>query len=598
LGLVGRIRTALCNALLTEWSRDASEAQTRAAGQFVSNQLSRLSGYLKRPMALVTLVFDTTALFRFGRRFHNLPPDKQRRHIAAWRNGKLGVQRDLIKVHESLVVFAFESAASANPRQGAASAPAPKRQKYVVIGSGPGGSVMAALLAEAGRDVLLIEEGPFLPLDSCQPFSLDEMVQKYRNGGLTVAMGKPKIAYVEGRCVGGGSEINSGLYHRTPPEILQQWRKDFGIYQMSDAELLPYFEANERDLHVTTMPGPAPLISRKLQEGADRLGWKCQEVPRWFDYDGTTDAAGSPLGLRRSMTRSFIPRALAAGCKIQSDTRIQAIVRRGECWTLQGRARGATFEMDADSVVLSCGAIHTPNLLLASGFSTNIGRTLQCHPTIKLAAEFDEEINTEIPGVGVHQVKQFSPDYSFGCSISSQAYLALSLQDHRISREELQKHRLNMGVYYSMIVGSGRGTVGRIPHFADPVVGYRLTDDDLRKLSDSLGQLGLLLLEAGAIRLFPSIVGSPVVHSKDDLSQIPQWLNRSSANLMTIHLFSSCPMGENRDRCAADSFGKVHGAPDLYICDASLLPTAPGVNPQGSIMAVARRNAMKILGTL
>jgi choline dehydrogenase-like flavoprotein len=65
---------------------------------------------------------------------------------------------------------------------------------------------------------------------------------------------------------------------------------------------------------------------------------------------------------------------------------------------------------------------------------------------------------------------------------------------------------------------------------------------------------------------------------------------------MTIHLFSSCPMGEDKRRCVADSFGRVHGQEELYIADASLLCTAPGVNPQGSIMAFARRNALHFLG--
>src|SRR5206468_7568428 len=84
------------------------------------------------------------------------------------------------------------------------------RTEVAVIGSGPGGAVTAGLLAEAGRAVVLVEEGPHLALDSCPPFSRAEMVQKYRAGGVTVAMGTPKISYVEGRCVGGGSEINSG----------------------------------------------------------------------------------------------------------------------------------------------------------------------------------------------------------------------------------------------------------------------------------------------------------------------------------------------------------------------------------------------------
>jgi choline dehydrogenase-like flavoprotein len=69
-------------------------------------------------------------------------------------------------------------------------------------------------------------------------------------------------------------------------------------------------------------------------------------------------------------------------------------------------------------------------------------------------------------------------------------------------------------------------------------------------------------------------------------------------SLMTIHLFSSCPMGEERRLCAADSFGQVHGVPGLYLGDASLLCTPPSVNPQGTIMALARRNALKFLGRL
>jgi choline dehydrogenase-like flavoprotein len=54
-------------------------------------------------------------------------------------------------------------------------------------------------------------------------------------------------------------------------------------------------------------------------------------------------------------------------------------------------------------------------------------------------------------------------------------------------------------------------------------------------------------------------------------------------------------MGENRDLCAADSFGRVRGVDKLRIADASLLCTAPGVNPQGSIMAICRRNALHFL---
>ena len=117
------------------------------------------------------------------------------------------------------------------------------RAEIAVIGSGPGGAITAGILAEAGRDVMLLEEGPHLPLESCEPFTLGEMQQKYRNRGMTVALGRVPIVYVEGQCVGGGSEINSGLYHRTPSDVLAEWRQQFQVEALTDEDLRPHFEA-------------------------------------------------------------------------------------------------------------------------------------------------------------------------------------------------------------------------------------------------------------------------------------------------------------------------------------------------------------------
>ena len=83
-----------------------------------------------------------------------------------------------------------------------------------------------------------------------------------------------------------------------------------------------------------------------------------------------------------------------------------------------------------------------------------------------------------------------------------------------------------------------------------------------------------------------------------DLATLPAVLPRDRTSLMTIHAFSTCPMGENETVCAADSFGRVHGMGNLRIADASLLCDPPGVNPQGSVMAFARRNALHFLGRL
>jgi choline dehydrogenase-like flavoprotein len=170
--------------------------------------------------------------------------------------------------------------------------------------------------------------------------------------------------------------------------------------------------------------------------------------------------------------------------------------------------------------------------------------------------------------------------------------------DHPEFAVEVHRHWQNMAIYYAMITGSGRGSVRPLPGFRDPLVRYRLSGEDLRDLAEALRKLGQLLFEAGAIALYPSLSGFGRLAGMPDLDRIPEVLPAASSNLMTVHLFSSCPMGENRRVCAADSFGRVHGFDNLYIADASLLCTAPGVNPQGSIMAIARRNALQFLGKL
>jgi choline dehydrogenase-like flavoprotein len=82
----------------------------------------------------------------------------------------------------------------------------------------------------------------------------------------------------------------------------------------------------------------------------------------------------------------------------------------------------------------------------------------------------------------------------------------------------------------------------------------------------------------------------------ESIRWLDERLPRKGLSLTTVHAFSSCPIGERRERCAADSYGKVFDYENLYLNDASMLPDSPGVNPQGGIMALARRNALRFKG--
>lgn len=486
--------------------------------------------------------------------------------------------------------------------------------RVAVVGSGPGGALTACLLAEAGLDVVLIEEGPYVEPGAVAPFGLDEMVAKYRDGGLTAAAGPVTLSYVEGCCVGGGSEINSGLYHRTPGEVLGRWRRDYKVDGLAEADMAPHFAANERDLHVGPLPGPAPAASLKLKEGAGRLGWGSVEVPRWFRYDGGGPDLGTgphaiapsyeypkphSTGVRQSMTRTYVPRALAAGCRLLPGSRVESLRRDGGRWSLRGRGPGGEpFALEAASAFVCGGAIQTPALLRRSGFRRRVGDTLRVHPTVKVVARFGEPLGDGPAAVAVHQVREFAPRFAFGGSVGTPAHLAVGLVDHPGLLREPGLDWRCLGAYYVMTAGAGVGSVRVVPGLCGPLVRYRVARADLEALAEGLRHLCRLLFAAGATALYPGVAGLGPFRSAEGLDPWPRRLPARGTRLMTIHLSSSCPMGEDPGRCAVDSFGRVRGADGLYVADAGLLPTPPGVNPQGTIMALARRNALAFLGRL
>jgi choline dehydrogenase-like flavoprotein len=250
--------------------------------------------------------------------------------------------------------------------------------------------------------------------------------------------------------------------------------------------------------------------------------------------------------------------------------------------------------VEADAVFVCAGAIGTPALLQRSGLRRNIGRGLKLHPTVKIAAEFPDTFDDH-GYVPMHQVKEFAPDITLGGSVFRSGYVALALGDSWAENAAHMSSWRNMAVYYASIRSEGHGRVVALPGLAAPLVTYRLTRGDMSRLARGLVHLAELLFAAGAVRLFPSIEGAPPIERPDQIVQLWDLVHPAKVGLMTIHLFSSVGMGERRAVTGTDSHGKVWDVDNLFVNDASLLPDAPGVNPQGTIMAIAARNARAFL---
>lgn len=337
--------------------------------------------------------------------------------------------------------------------------------------------------------------------------------------------------------------------------------------------------------------------SKILLKGAQVLQWKAAEVPRFWRYDNGPNK--EPEGIRQSMTQSLLPMAQESGCRLMALTKVLKIVFQGQkadhvvVESQEGQKRQRR-KIHFDHLIVSGGAIQTPALLRRSGIKRNIGNSLAMHPAVRIVADFKRPVYDQNEGVPVVQVQEFKPKLTLGGSFSGLPHAALWLSGHDGMREKLSSWK-NMAIFYALIMSTAKGVVRNFPVLNEAFVRMTPTSEDLKAMGEGLYRLGELLFAAGAVEIYPPVAGWPVFRNLKDMEILKKGLPADKADLSTIHLFSSCPMGEDLAQCAVDSYGRLHGYKNVYLNDASILPGPPGVNPQALIMAIARRNIHQFL---
>lgn len=477
-----------------------------------------------------------------------------------------------------------------------------RRTEVLIIGSGAGGATTALVLAERGHKVTLLEEGGSFENAEYGQDAVTAMKTLYRRRGMTPIMGRVPIGYVEGSCLGGSTEINSGFWHRTPRETLLRWKAQYGL-DVTPEELTPHFEWAEQQLKVSLYGKPWPKSTEVFAKGAAAMGWSGQEVPRAAHDCASNNrcASGCARGSKQGMTRGILPAARAAGAKVLSRCRVMRLLMR------RGRATGVLAHLthpdgsvehvriDADAVVVCAGPSQTPALLQRSGFSRRIGATLLIHPMLKVVARFPEEINAHKSVLPLLQIKEFWPEISFGGAFFTPGHAALNLSENWLSTREELDHLPRLAGYYVAVRGNGQGRVRTNFFTGESVCTYELSRDDVRHISSGLSRLSTLLLAAGAEVVHPSVQGLPSMTSQTEAARwLDEALPAKTMSLTTVHAFSTVPAGENDALTAVDSVGRLRGAENVWVNDASTLPDSPGVNPQGTVMALARRNALRL----
>jgi long-chain-alcohol oxidase len=572
-------------------------------------------------------------------RFSSLAPDARIRILLSWAESGLGRRRAAFQALRKAVGFLYVMLPEANGARSpvwdkcgypgplgvqkpSASRPLaasiPQRDTALtcdvcVIGSGAGGGVAAAVLAAAGKDVLVLEAGNYYDDADFDGAELGGFQRLYAEGGFA-ATADHSVGLLAGECFGGGTIINYCTSFRTPDDVRTEWAAA-GVPWFTSEEYTRSLDAVCTRLSVNLEHNRVSAREQILQRGLRALGWHEAAMPR--NVVGCEQGKvcgycgyGCAIGAKQTTTKTWLADAQAAGARFFVETRAQRIrIEAGAATGVEARSRsGYRVSVRCKAVVVACGAIHTPALLLRSGLRNgHIGRHLHLHPVSNVCGVFDEEIR---PWEGTMQAI-YSDEHRFITGNYGVKYETTALQpviavavlpwrEPRHYRSLLAKLSNTVGI--GILLRDRDGGRVNIDREGHPVSHYALSNFDRSHLRHGFLGAARILEAAGARLIFSphakwcafeparSGKGSGSLDSFTQAMDSAGWDSGRLA-LFSFHIMGSARLGGSPRNSATNPEGETWEARNLYVMDGSSFPSASGVNPMISIEAIALRNA-------
>jgi len=468
----------------------------------------------------------------------------------------------------------------------------------LIIGSGPGGSISGYEIKKNTRlKVLILEKGKSKP-NHLKPYSSQEMDESYYKSGLSACIGKGNLVFATAQTLGGGSEINSGFFLDLPKKIFLKWKKK--INNLSLNEINENLKEIRSDLKINSNVADEGKASKVLRIGCAKLNLNSERTSRWIK---SKKINGKWLHKRYGMRDTYLKKFIKLGGKIKTKCtalKISDYNKEENCYKIKYLENEKIKYLKCKYLFICGGPILTPEFLLNSGIKKNIGTNLMFHQMSRLVAKFDKKINENDFGVPVRQVNHFKPEMTFGCSVSTKQHLALWMSSNK-NLGKIMNNYQNYSIYYSLINSDSKGRIVKTKLNYDSFVIYNVSKKDIKKNIAGIKKLGKILFLGGAKKIYLPCgnIKSLDIISFSSIFEMDTFFkkNKYIPELSSIHLFSSVPMGKD-ENSPLDSFGKLKNQSNIYINDASMLPTPTGVNPQGTIMAVAKRNVEKFITSL
>ncbi|XP_048230853.1 long-chain-alcohol oxidase FAO4A [Ricinus communis] len=496
----------------------------------------------------------------------------------------------------------------------------------VVVGSGSGGSVVAGALAKAGYKVLVLEKGNYFARSNLSLLEGPTMDQMYLSGGL-MATDDMGVVLLAGSTVGGGSTINWSASIKTPQHVISEWTNCYDLEIFGSKLYKEALDVVCEKMGVQSEIHVEGFNNEILRKGCEELGYPVSNIPRNSAPDhycgwcclGCKDGKKKGtcetwlLDLVNSGNGAILPRCEVI--KILHKRKSNRKAATGVVFGFEYKGKKELYVVESKVTIIACGALSSPPLLRRSGLKNpNIGRNLHLHPVTMAWGYFPEawpEVEKKSYEGGIMTamstvVANFDKS-GYGAVIQTPSLhpgMFSSLMPWVSGADiKMQMCRYSRTAHiFALGRDKGSGTVN-----SPSSITYQMKAADEKNLQNGIEKILRILAAAGAEEIGTHhCIGRRLNVKTASYHEFEKFVKEERARPMrdlsnqicSAHQMGSCRMGVNPKHSVVNQTGETWEIEGLYLADASVFPTALGVNPMVTVQAIAYCTAQSVLEVL